>query len=138
MSFIKDGFTKTEAVVLNLLLQEDAETKERLYPPHQHIVWLDNLFTTIKLLLRLREEGIGAAGTVRTIRTQHEQQEEGLTKHKEHISSSLMDLKLLYEGQIPWGTLYAELSNNGQVLELAWKDARVILFISTVGKGMSI
>ena len=54
------------------------------------------------------------------------------------MSSSLMDLKLLYKGQILWGTLYAELSNNGQVLELAQKDARVVLFISTVGKGMSI
>ena len=54
------------------------------------------------------------------------------------MSSSLIDLKLLYEGQIPWGTLYAELLNNGQVLELAWKDARVVLFMSTVSKGMSI
>ena len=32
-SFIEDGFTKIEAVVLDLLLQEDVKTKERLYPP---------------------------------------------------------------------------------------------------------
>ena len=37
--FIKEeGFTKTEAVVLDLLLQEDDETKQRLYPPHRHVV----------------------------------------------------------------------------------------------------
>ena len=71
-SFVEDGFTKTEAVVLDLLLQEDVKTNERLYPPHQHIVWLDNLFTSIKLLQRLREEGVGAAGIVRTVKTQRE------------------------------------------------------------------
>ena len=32
-SFIKDGFTKMEAVVLDLLLQEDIKIKKRLYPP---------------------------------------------------------------------------------------------------------
>ena len=49
--FIKEeGFTKTEAVVLDLLLQEDDETKQRLYPPHRHVVQLNNLFTSIKLL----------------------------------------------------------------------------------------
>ena len=137
-SFVKDGFTKTEAVVLDLLLQEDVETKERLYTPRQHVVWLDNLFTSIKLLQRLREEGIGAAGTVRTVKTQREEQEDLTPKRKEHMSPSLIDLKLIHEGQIPWGTLYAELSNNGQVLELAWKDSKIVLFMSTVGKGMFI
>ena len=124
--------------MLNLLLQEDVETKERLYPPRQHVVWLNNLFTSIKLLQRLCEEGIGAAGTVRTVKTQREEQEDLTPKRKEYMSPSLVDLKLIHEGQIPWGTLYVELSNNGQVLELAWKDSKIVLFISTVGKGMFI
>ena len=125
--------------MLNLLLQEDVKTKERLYPPRQHVVWLNNLFTSIKLLQRLREEGIGAARTVRTVKTQREKQDEDLTpKRKEHIKPSLINLKLIHEGQIPWGTLYAELSNNGQVLELAWKDSKIVLFMSTVGKGIFI
>ena len=65
MSFIKtDNFSKTEAVILDLLLQEDTDNRTHLYPPHEHIVWLDNLFTSIRLLQRLHAEGIGAAGTV--------------------------------------------------------------------------
>ena len=43
-----------------------------------------------------------------------------------------MELKLTHAAQIPWGELYRELSNNGQVIEFAWKDANVVLFMSTV------
>jgi len=50
-SFVdQEGFSKTQAVVLDLLLQKDTETDERLYPPGKHVVWLDNLFTSVKLL----------------------------------------------------------------------------------------
>ncbi|KAG0641351.1 hypothetical protein HOY80DRAFT_1112950 [Tuber brumale] len=41
---------------------------------NKHILWFDNLFTTILLLETLREFGIGAAGTVRTLRTKREEQ----------------------------------------------------------------
>ena len=51
MSFIKiDKILKTKTVVLNLLLQEDINTKTRLYPPYKYIVWLNNLFTSVCLL----------------------------------------------------------------------------------------
>lgn len=138
MSFVKtDNFSKTEAVVLDLLLQEDADSRTRLYPPHEHIVWLDNLFTSVRLLQRLRAEGIGAVGTVRTVKTRREEQEyeddNAARKPKEHMSSELVDLKLYYNNQIEWGKLYTEVSKDGQVMELAWKDAQVVLFMSTVG-----
>src|SRR5271170_4932975 len=76
-SFTKDeGFTKTQAVVLDLLTQQDPVTNERLYPPGRYVVWLDNLFTGIKLFKRLRGLGIGAVGTVRTTRTKREELED--------------------------------------------------------------
>ena len=40
-----------------------------------HTVWLDNLFTSARLLKRLRDLGIGGAGTVRTTKTQREEKE---------------------------------------------------------------
>ena len=40
---------------------------------HGHVVWLDNLFTSSKLLSTLRDLGIGAAGTVRTAHTRREE-----------------------------------------------------------------
>ena len=52
-SFTEEGFLKTQAVVLDLLLQKDTETDERLYPPNKHVVWLDNLFISVKLLTKL-------------------------------------------------------------------------------------
>ena len=67
-----EGFSKTQAVILDLLLQKD-ETEGRLYPPGKHVIWLDNLFTSVKLLTRLRELGIGGAGTVRTTKTKREE-----------------------------------------------------------------
>ena len=52
-SFINKGFSKTQVVVLDLLLQKDTEIDERLYLPGKHVVWLDNLFISVKLLIRL-------------------------------------------------------------------------------------
>jgi hypothetical protein len=74
ISFVDDkGFSKTQAVVLNLLLQKDADIEERLYPPGKHVVWLDNLFISVKLLTKLRCLSIGGAGTVRTTKTKREE-----------------------------------------------------------------
>jgi hypothetical protein len=41
-----------------------------------HVVWIDNLFTSGRLLKTLRELEIGSAGTVRTTKTQREEIEE--------------------------------------------------------------
>jgi hypothetical protein len=40
-----------------------------------YTVWLDNLFTSARLLKRLRDFGIGGAGTVRTTKTKREEKE---------------------------------------------------------------
>jgi hypothetical protein len=52
------------------------------------------------------------------------------------INRSLADLKLVYLGQIKWGKLYGRLSEDGLVMEFAWKDADIVLFISTVDLGI--
>jgi hypothetical protein len=133
-------------VVLDFLTQRDAETDERLYPPGKHIVWLDNLFTSVKLLTRLRELGIGGAGTVRRTKTKREEQgdlegdiEEAAGRRKKvptkQIVRQLAELKLTHSSQIPWGELYGALSKDGQVMEFAWKDANVVLFVLTVDDG---
>ena len=147
-SFIEEGFSKTQAVVLNLLLQKDADTNERLYPPRKHVVWLNNLFTSVKLLTRLRGLGIGGAGTVRTTKTKRKEQgdlkgdikvtttRQGKKKvPAKQIKQTLAELKLTHAAQIPWGELYKELSKDGQVMEFAWKDTNIVLFISTVDDG---
>ena len=53
----------------------------------------------------------------------------------EQIKKTLAELKLTHAAQIPWGELYGELSEDGQVMEFAWKDANVVLFMSTVDNG---
>ena len=57
------GFSKTQAVVLDLITQQGVSGG------FQHIIWLDNLFTSARLLRQLKQEGFGAAGTVRTAKT---------------------------------------------------------------------
>ena len=156
-SFLKEGFSKTQAVVLDLLTQRNPVTNEALYPPHKHVVWLDNLFSSVKLFERLRSIGIGAAGTVRTTRTKREEMgdeavdieeaieenTQGKTSRKKKVAAEsfsplLTDLKLVHTAQIPWGTLYAELSKGSTVMEFAWADAQVVLFMSTVHDGAYI
>ena len=72
---------------------------------------MDNLFTSVKLLTRLRELGIGGVGTVRTTKTERERRgggegnivvnkkAGGRRKFKlptEQIDERLADLKLTY------------------------------------------
>ena len=64
------GFSKTQAVVLDLV------TQFGIAGDLQHIIWLDNLFTSARLLRQLKKEGFGAAGTVRTAKTARETIEE--------------------------------------------------------------
>jgi hypothetical protein len=61
----KKGFSKTQAVVLELMTRMPNQGKG-------YAVHLDNLFTSSKLLTTLREYGVGAAGTVRTGQTWRE------------------------------------------------------------------
>ena len=53
----------------------------------------------------------------------------------EQIDQRLADIKLTHAAQIQWGTLYAATSKDGQVMEFAWRDANVVLFMSTVDNG---
>ena len=105
----EEGFSKTQAVVLDLLTQRDPELNEPLYPPGKHIVWLNNLFISVKLLIRLRGLGIGGAGTVQTTKIERETKggEEGniltysASRKKvkiavEQINQRLADLKLIH------------------------------------------
>jgi len=46
---------------------------KRLYLPSQHVVWLDNLFSNIRLFERLRAKGIGAIGTFWLIKTKRKE-----------------------------------------------------------------
>ncbi|EON63739.1 hypothetical protein W97_02967 [Coniosporium apollinis CBS 100218] len=122
----------------------------------RHVVWLDNLFTSARLLSTLREQGFGAAGTVRTTRTkaeylaetapniqqsqqsqqQPQQRSQQQSREKDRgLDPSLLELKNNFSGQIPWGKLYGCLSKDGKVLEFARKDQNVVLFVSTVSQG---
>ena len=116
------GFSKTQAVVLDLLSQKGISDR------FQHIVWLDNLFTSIRLLVELEERGFGAAGTVRTTRTEREkreaksgtkaQQKEIRKEVNRGLDPRLADLKIKHNVQLEWGKLYACLSEDERVLSV--------------------
>lgn len=63
-----EGFSATQATVLTLMRRMENKGCG-------HTVWLDNLFTSARLLKRLRDFGIGGAGTVRTTKTKREEKE---------------------------------------------------------------
>ena len=131
------GFSKTQAVVFDLLQQQG------IADDFTHVVWLDNLFTSVRLLSKLKEKGFGAAGTVRTTKTRREvlEAEAGEEAQKQQKESnrgllpSLSDLKLKYGAQLEWGKLYGGVSSDGNVLQFGWKDQQVVLFMSTVSTG---
>ena len=68
------------------------------------------------------------------------EEQKGRKKRKKKVpaegfSPLLTDLKLVHTAQIPWGILYAELSKDRTVMEFAWADAQIVLFMSTVHDG---
>jgi hypothetical protein len=208
------GFSRTQAVVLELMTRMTNGGKG-------HTVWIDNLFTSSKLLSTLRNYGIGAAGTVRTGQTKREENDERrqqkenrpdpklpdpelsdpelldpelldpevdnsillnpevldpeildpdsefqqtiqkirqdihqirfqdrttkakpqkakakakkLEKEKNFgMNENLTELKTKWSNHIAWGKLYGCLSPDQKVLQLAWKDSQVVLFMTTV------
>lgn len=138
--WIKDkGFSRTPSVVLQLLTQQGLSREDAM------IVWLDNLFTEARVLSELREEGIGAAGTVKTSKTQREEDEEShgtkaqkrkaKSESKKGLIPCLAELKTVHNSQLEWGKLYGRLSKDRKVLEFAWKDQNVVLFMTTVHTG---
>ena len=88
----------------------DLVTQKGILNNFQHVIWLDNLFTSARLLRQLKQEGFGAAGTVRTSKTAREKiEEKGHTVLKEQnrgLDPLLSSLKLDHNTQIPWGQLY--------------------------------
>ena len=112
-----EGFSKTQAVVLDLLSQQGIANNNK------HVVWLDNLFTSARLLSVLRELGFGAAGTVRVTKTKWDEYEEkhGTAAQKQQkeknrgLDTRLSDLKLEYGAQLEWGQLYGAISEDKKV-----------------------
>ena len=136
--YIKEwGFPKTQAVIFDLLQQEG------IVDDYSHVVWTDNLFTSADEVVQCGEIGFGAAGTVRTIKTKREEIEEkdGTTAQKKRkeknrgLHPSLSELRTKYGAQIEWGTMYEAVTNQANVLQFAWKDQQVVLFMTSVDTG---
>lgn len=138
----EEGFSKTQAVVLELLARQLGLAKNK------HIIWLDNLFTSHDLLAFMREYmGIGAAGTVRITKTKREEEEASRGtkaqkkrgKEKEEnrgVDASLAELKNKFGPSIEWGKLYARVSGDQNIIQFGWKDQTLVLFMSTVSDGL--
>lgn len=116
------SLTQTAAVVPDLVAQLCPH--ELPFDSPKYIVWIDNLFTSARLMTTLRSENIGAAGTVRMGKTQREKNEEkGAGKKKQAtkednrgLDQRLRDLRSKHEGQIEWGTQYCCLSQDKQLM----------------------
>ena len=48
------------------------------------------------------------------------------------MNEKLLELKIKWSNYITWGELYGCLSSNQKVLQLAWKDTQIILFMMTL------
>lgn len=80
-----------------------------------YVVYLDNFFTSKKLLLELRTRGFGACGTC---------------KNGSGIASSLLELKQSLTKKNHWG-IKALTTLDQQILCLAWQDNSTVLLMTT-------
>ena len=121
----------------------DLVAQKGINKDHFYIIWLDNLFTSARLLTQLDKEGFRAIGTIRTSTTRREDLEATDGTQAQRISTEpsrgmdprLLDLRNKWNAGIDWGKLYSYLSKDKRVLELAWKDQNVVLFMTTMSNG---
>ena len=48
------------------------------------------------------------------------------------MNEKLLELKIKWSNHIAWGELYGCLSSDQKVLQLAWKDTQIVLFMTTL------
>lgn len=111
------GINPTQAVVVSLLQNL---RKPPIGPSFRYCVWLDNLFVSTTLLSYLRKLGYGAAGTART--------NSGICK--EFVAKKKAEQSNQYISR--WGELWQAPTIDNLVLQTAWKDNNLVLFLSTI------
>lgn len=102
-------------------------TQDGIARDYSHIIWLDNLFTSVRLLSQLDFEGFGAAGTVRATSTSREELEarEGTKAQKKStepnrgLDQRRADLRTKWNPALEWGQLYGSLSSDKKVMQYA-------------------
>ena len=108
----------TQGVVVNML----AKLPPAPTPNHKYHCFLDNLFSSPKLMDRLREMDIAATGTTRPNRVDSKQ----LSTMKSSEKS---------RDRIPWGTVYARKHKEEEVMQVGFKDNAFVLLLSTAFDG---
>ena len=111
------GINPTQAVVVTLL---KTLPNPPTGPSLRYCVWLDNLFVSTTFFSYLRRLGYGAAGTCRT--NSGICQEFVLKKKAEQANQSISQ----------WGSLWQAPTEDNLVLQTAWKDNNLVLFLSTI------
>ena len=101
------------------------------------MVWLDNLLTSAELLRRLKKEGFGASGTVRTTKTEREQSEatSGTAAQKQTVKKEpnrgipkwIAECKTVHANKLECGAMYGDTPPDGEVIVFAWKDQNVVI-----------
>lgn len=102
-------WTETGEIVLHMC-------KELPYTTHKFNVYMDNFFSHIRLLTKLRLLGIGACGTVRSTSADYPDE------------LKLRSSKAL--AKVPWNTFKSK--NVGPVRVVAWRDFNAIQMLTTI------
>lgn len=101
------GLPDTSSLVVQLMKQ--------LPEPWEYVVYLDNFFTRVALLVYLKGLGFGACGTA---------------KNGSGIPHELVTLRVLSNKKDHWGT-FAVTTVQDEVLCLSWQDNNTVLFMTT-------
>ena len=130
----KWNYFKTQVVVFDLLQQKNISND------FSYVVWIDNLFTSIDVIVTCKRIDFEVADTVRTFKTKRKKLEirtniEVQKKRSEsnrNLNSTLFDLKLKHEIQIEWNIMYEKIINDVNVLQFAWKNQQMIFFMTSI------
>ncbi len=109
---------KTVTMIADLLDQLPKQSD------YAYEVFLDNLFTSHKLLLYLRKRGYEAIDTARS----------NSEIYKEFVQLKTQDKK---RDKILWKELKMMVTSDNQIMQFVWKDNAIVLFQSTMFDGQA-
>ena len=119
------SLTNYTAAVVPTLLQQLPEWDNG----HYHI-WLDNLFTSSRLLSYLHSNNVGASGTARANSGIHQDilKEKTIESKKDQYEWGYKTVRYVIQGSVD--------KDNGKIMQMGWKDNSYCLFQSNCTDGL--
>lgn len=139
--FVNMKFFKIQIVVFDFVNQKNIKKNFR------HVIWVNNFFIDVSLFSELKKKKFEIADIAKITKIVREKNETNyeiavqkrqLKKLNKNLNNKLSEFRTKYDVQLDWKALYENLNKNEQILQFAWKDQKIVLFMTIIWNDQNI